>query len=116
LFLDADVFVLPTHADCLPVVLQEAAAAGLPVITTDVGAVRECVVQGESGWVIPPDDVQSLRSAIETIVNDSGQRVQMGRAARQLALRKFDATRNARGVIDYLREAAEQRTAAPRAA
>src|SRR5579859_1957011 len=49
LFAEADLFVLPTRADCLAVVLMEATAAGLPVITTNVGALSEAVRPGESG-------------------------------------------------------------------
>src|SRR5579864_645630 len=70
LFAAADIFVLPTHADCLAVVLEEAAAAGLPVITTNVGALGEAVADGESGILIQPNDPSSLAAALGALVAD----------------------------------------------
>jgi glycosyltransferase involved in cell wall biosynthesis len=49
-FSEADAFVLPTRGDCLAVVLGEAMAACLPIITTRVGAHAEAVEDGRSGW------------------------------------------------------------------
>ena len=50
----ADIFCLPTSGDCLPMVLAEAGAAGLPLISTDVGAISELVRDGETGRLIRP--------------------------------------------------------------
>src|SRR5207249_9262504 len=80
LFSEADLFVLPSHAECLAVVLMEATAAGLPIITTDVGALGEAVEPRNSGLVIPASNGVALRSALETLVHDRELRQQMGRA------------------------------------
>ena len=62
LYNDADVFALPTYADAVPNVVVEAMAAGLPVVATDVGAVREMV--GDAGVVVPRGDVDALAAAL----------------------------------------------------
>jgi glycosyltransferase involved in cell wall biosynthesis len=104
LFTESDIFVLPTHADCLAVVLEEAAAAGLPVITTQVGALRESVDDGVSGLMIPPDDPGALQAALESLVDDAQRRVRMGRASHALASQRFDANRNSRAILDFILE------------
>ena len=53
LYREADVFCLPTLGDCLPMVLSEAGAAGLPLVSTDVGAIREIVRPEETGLLVP---------------------------------------------------------------
>ncbi len=112
----ADVFVLPTFADCLAVVLEEAAAAGLPVVTTDVGALEESVSDGESGLVVPPGDGAALLSALTALVADPDRREHMGRAGYALAGRKFDAQRNGRALLDVLHDISNSQVYARRAA
>jgi glycosyltransferase involved in cell wall biosynthesis len=102
LFAAADLFVLPSNAECLAVVLMEATAAGLPIITTDVGALAEAVSLPYSGLVVPPGDPAALRGALEALVNDPDRRLQMGRAGHALAQRKFDANRNNRALLDIV--------------
>jgi glycosyltransferase involved in cell wall biosynthesis len=109
LFAAADVFVLPSQAECLAVVLMEAAAAGLPVITTDVGALREAVLPGESGLLIPAGDISALHESLELLTGDAGLRRRMGCAGHALALRKFDARANNRALLDLLLEVAGSR-------
>lgn len=111
LFAESDVFVLPTLADCLGVVLEEAAAAGLPVITTDVGGVGESVAPGSSGLLVPPGNGRALELAISALIDDPGRRLGMGRAAEALAIEKFDAIRNNRAILEFMRELAESRPA-----
>jgi glycosyltransferase involved in cell wall biosynthesis len=116
LFLEADIFVLPTHADCLGVVLMEAAAAGLPVVTTDVGALRESVVPGESGLLIPTNDPRALEQALTVLVEDPDLRWRMGRAGHALGREKFDSQRNNRSLLDFVSELVDARPASRRAA
>lgn len=106
LFAEADLFVLPTMAECLAVVLMEATAAGLPVITTDVAALGEAVLPGESGLLIRRGDVSALRRALEALVGDAQLRRRMGQAGQALARQKFDAGRNGRALLDLVVEAA----------
>jgi len=109
-FAEADLFVLPTHADCLSLVLMEAAAAGLPVITTNVGALSEGLVPDRSGLLIPPGDTRALQAALTVMVDDPGRRQRMGRAGHAFALQKFDAESNNRLMLDHIGEVARSGT------
>lgn len=100
-YADADVFCLPTLADCTPVVLSEAMAAGLPVVTTSVGSNPEWVPP-DAGVIVPPGDVHALRGAIEALLSDAARRERRGRGAREHARTHMDAERNARRVLDVL--------------
>jgi glycosyltransferase involved in cell wall biosynthesis len=102
LFSEADLFVLPSLGECLAVVLMEATAAGLPLITTNVGALAEAVRPGETGLVVPPNDVPALRQALAALLNDPARRVSMGRGGHALASERFDATANNRTLLDLV--------------
>ena len=104
LFAAADAFVLPTHGDCLPLVLMEASAAGLPLIATRVGALSEVAAEGRSAIMMSPGDGHALRAAIVSMVDDEDLRLRFGRAARQLALERFSAATNCRRVLDLVVE------------
>jgi glycosyltransferase involved in cell wall biosynthesis len=110
LFEQADVFVLPSFAECLAVVLMEATAAALPVITTDVGALAEAVEPGRSGLVIAAGDTHALRASLETLIGDAPGRQRMGQAGHALAQRKFHSLRNNHALLDLVVEAAESQT------
>jgi glycosyltransferase involved in cell wall biosynthesis len=116
LFAQADVFVLPTYADCLGLALMEAAAAGLPVIATNVGALKETMQIDESGYIIPAGDPAALKAAITAMVDDASRRERMGRAGYALARQKFDAQRNNRLLLDLVGELVEARPVSGRAA
>jgi glycosyltransferase involved in cell wall biosynthesis len=104
LYHEADLFVLPSRGECLAVVLMEATAAGLPVITTDVGALREAVVPGESGIVVRAGDPADLKQALLHLVGDAQLRRSMGRAGHRLARQKFDAHKNNQALLDIVVE------------
>ena len=74
----ADIFCLPTLGDCLPMVLAEAGAAGLPLISTDVGAIRELVRDGETGRLIPPGELEPLVDALRELLTSADVRRDMG--------------------------------------
>lgn len=102
LFGAADLFVLASLGECLAVVLMEATAAGLPVITTDVGALGEAVSPSETGLVVPPKDVKALREALSTLLSDPARRRSMGRAGHDLARQRFDARANNHSLLDLV--------------
>jgi glycosyltransferase involved in cell wall biosynthesis len=109
----ADIFCLPTLGDCLPMVLAEAAASGLPLVATDVGAIREIVRPGETGELVPTDKVDALESAIRRLASDPVLRARYGTGARRLAEAEHDARRNAGRIVDILRRVvAQSRTTA----
>lgn len=104
LFAQADLFVLPSLGECLAVVLMEATAAALPIITTDVGALAEAVRPGETGLIVPPKDVAALRDALAALVADPARRASMGRGGHRLALEWFVAADNNRILLDIVAE------------
>ena len=91
LLCQADVFVLPSFAEGVPVVLMEAMAARLPVVATAVGGVGELVQDGESGLIVPPGDVDALAHALEALLNDPARRAEMGQAGAAKVARDFDS-------------------------
>jgi len=94
LYARADLFVFPTLGDCLPIAVMEAMAAGLPIIATDVGALREEVENGVNGVTVPPGDAAAVTAAVLALIADTDRLRAMGIASRQLAVEKFDAKRN----------------------
>ena len=116
LFAQADLFVLPSLGECLAVVLMEATAAALPVITTDVGALAEAVQPEQTGLIVPPRDVPSLREALRRLIDDAPARQAMGRAASAFAQERFVASRNNHAILDLLVEHARHGARPGRAA
>jgi glycosyltransferase involved in cell wall biosynthesis len=82
-------FVLSSRTEGLPVTVMEAMLAGLPIIASDVGSVREEVTDGENGLVVPPDDPKALAAAIDELMADDERRVSMGRRSREVAEQLF---------------------------
>jgi glycosyltransferase involved in cell wall biosynthesis len=89
LYRSADVFVLPSRDEGMPNALLEAMACGLPVIGTRIAGTSEAVVDGATGLLVPPEDVDALTAAIETIAADAQRRAAMGRASRTRAEAHF---------------------------
>lgn len=101
----ADIFCLPTSGDCLPMVLAEAGASGLPLVSTDVGAISGLVRNGVTGRLIEPGNLDQLVSALRDLLVDPDERRRCGKAARELVLGEHDARRNAQRIVDVLRSA-----------
>jgi glycosyltransferase involved in cell wall biosynthesis len=87
----ADVFVLPTRKDMSPWAVLEASAAGLPVVTSALGGIGEMVVDGVTGYLVPPEDDDGFVSAIESLLDDPARRARMGEAGRRHVELSFDA-------------------------
>lgn len=101
LFAEADLFVLPTRADCFGIAAVEAMAAGLPVIMGDVGAARDIVVDGETGWLVRPA-ADDLLAALERAWRQRDVLPAMGERGRRRAEERFDGERNDREIISLL--------------
>lgn len=89
-FQKADIFVLPTYAEAMPMSVIEAMASGLPVISTTVGGIPEIVEDGADGFLIPPGDVEALAKKISYLLENECVRVKVGAKARQKALEQMD--------------------------
>ena len=109
LFQTCHVFVLPSLAEAFPNVVVEACASGLPAIVTDVGGMAEMIVDGESGFVISPNDGARLEQLLRRFAEDPAERVTMGAAARTWAETMFDGRTNASRVVDLLLKIAKPR-------
>jgi glycosyltransferase involved in cell wall biosynthesis len=95
----ADVFVLSSVSEGLPISILEAMAAGLPAIVTDVGGMPEVVHLSEAGKVVPPGDEQLLSAAIVEFARQRHELADLGRRARSCYHEHFTPERMAR---DYL--------------
>ena len=85
----ADVFVLPSLWEGLPLALLEAMSAGLPIVATRVEGVETVIKHGENGYLIRPKDITALASALIEIRGDDAARNQFGNSNRDLVLREY---------------------------
>jgi glycosyltransferase involved in cell wall biosynthesis len=88
LYADADVFMMPSRSDPWGMALNEAALAGLPLVsTTAAGAAWELIEDGVNGFRVPPDDAASLRDAIRRLLADEAFRRAAGARSREIGVR-----------------------------
>ena len=85
LYRNADVFVLPSEREGMPLVLLEALAMGLPIVATDVPGNRELVSSGQNGLLVPLGDAAALRQALLSITTDPERYRRMSETSRRLA-------------------------------
>ncbi|OQA32248.1 MAG: N,N'-diacetylbacillosaminyl-diphospho-undecaprenol alpha-1,3-N-acetylgalactosaminyltransferase [Betaproteobacteria bacterium ADurb.Bin341] len=85
----AHIVVLPSYREGLPRVLEEAAACGRAIVTTDVPGCRDAIVPGETGLLVPVRDAGKLAEAIRLLVEDAPLRHKMGESGRKLAERCY---------------------------
>ena len=109
LYSSAELFVLPTFAECFGIAAIEAMASGLPVIMTNVGGAGDVVGGGETGWLIEPTR-PALRAAIEAAQGIRHRLPAIGARGRSVAETRFDASVNAQLVVDWCIELAEPRS------
>ncbi len=91
----SDLFTLASRTEGLSRSILEAMAAGLPAVVTRVGGNPELVADGESGLLVPPNDVAALAQALRTLAEDGGLRSRFGAAARQRVEAEFSLDRMA---------------------
>lgn len=97
-----DLLALPSHPfrETLPISTMEGMACGLPTVNTDVGSVRDLVVDGETGRIVPPGDPEAMAAAFIEILGDPARGAALGRAGRKRIEEKFTLERT---VDDYRR-------------
>ncbi len=98
------VFVMPSWRESFPYVVLEAMSAGLPIVSTDVGGVREAIDDQAHGLLVPPNDPGSLAQAISRMLADEGLRARLGAAARQRVAREFTRPRMLSGLSELYTE------------
>jgi glycosyltransferase involved in cell wall biosynthesis/predicted O-methyltransferase YrrM len=100
-----DIFVFPSYAEyeSFGIAVIEAMAAGIPVIASDIGPLREIINNGENGILIPKKDPDKLRSAIESLMKDRDLMKRLGEEGRRTILASFSlkkAIKEIEGVYD----------------
>jgi len=107
LYAGADVFVLPTRSDTSPFAIIEAMATGVPVVATRVGGIPDIVREGESGFMVPPEDSGLLADRIEVLLQNSGRRRQMGAEGRALVERHLSSAVNVPRMLGLMKRAVD---------
>ncbi len=87
----ADVVILPSRREGLPVVALEALALERPVVATDVGGTSTAIVDGETGWLVPPEDPAALAAAIVACLADPAEAARRAKAGRRRVEERFAA-------------------------
>jgi glycosyltransferase involved in cell wall biosynthesis len=100
----ADIFVLPSLKEGLPIAILEAMAAGAAVITTPVGAIPDAILDGETGLLVPPGDSAALARAIRRLIDDPVLRARLAAGARRRFEAMFAIDRTADAVAALYRE------------
>jgi colanic acid/amylovoran biosynthesis glycosyltransferase len=101
---EADLFVLASFAEGVPVVLMEAMAVEIPCVATWVAGVPELIRDEVDGLLVPPSDETALAAAIARLVDDPSLRRRLGQEARQHVLREYDLVRNAGHLANIFHE------------
>jgi glycosyltransferase involved in cell wall biosynthesis len=85
-----DVFAIPSvEGDTIPQVLMQALAVGIPVVSTTVGSIPDVVIDGKTGFVVPPRDAGALAERIAGLLDDAMLRTRMGVEGRLLVQRSY---------------------------
>jgi colanic acid/amylovoran biosynthesis glycosyltransferase len=105
----SDVFVLPSFAEGIPVVLMEAMAMGVPVISTTVAGIPELIRSGTDGLLVAPSDAIALATALEQLGSDAQLRARYGSNSRGRIESDYELRANVAKLADCFRE----RVAAP---
>ncbi|MGH7229130.1 MAG: glycosyltransferase [Nitrospiraceae bacterium] len=93
-FRSLDIFAIPSvEGDTIPQVLMQALAMGLPVVSTTVGSIPDVVLDGETGFVVPPCDAEALTDRIELLLKDHALRARLGARSRALVERSYSLDR-----------------------
>jgi glycosyltransferase involved in cell wall biosynthesis len=87
--LAATVFCMPSLREPSAVALVEAAASGLPVITTDIGGTPDRVIHNETGYLVTPGDVDGIARSLHYLFRHPEMAQQMGAQGRRLAMNRF---------------------------
>jgi glycosyltransferase involved in cell wall biosynthesis len=94
--------------------LPQGQLAGAPVVTYDIDGNREGLIDGQTGFAIPPFDQARLSDALELLLSDASRRRAMGEAGRRFATVRFDADVMVEALDRVYSEAASRQTSKPR--
>jgi glycosyltransferase involved in cell wall biosynthesis len=98
----ADIFVLPSHFEGLPMSVIEAMLCGLPVVATDIHGPREQVIEGQTGLLVPVRNAPALATALASLAADQALRTRMGQAGLARARAHYDENRILAHTLDLM--------------
>jgi glycosyltransferase involved in cell wall biosynthesis len=113
LYREADIFVLPTRADTYSMVCLEAMAMGLPVIISNVGGISDIVVEGTTGFLVPPDDPAVLLDRLRRLLADPRLRLRMGKEGRKRVEERFDLQKSTAAIVALLSKISSRNGTSP---
>lgn len=102
-----DIFALTSRDEGMPIVALEAMALSKAVVGTDVGAMRECVAHGQTGLLVPSDDVDQMAESLRLLVRDKDRARRLGEAGRARVKREFTKDIMVQRTIDVYSAALE---------
>jgi glycosyltransferase involved in cell wall biosynthesis len=94
-----DIYAQPSLAEGLGIAALEAMSMGLPVVASDVGGLREIIVDGETGYLVPVKDSRALGRRIAELADDAALREKMGTAARSRVVSCFPFERESETIF-----------------
>lgn len=103
----ADVLIFPSRVEGLPLVPMEAMACGLPVVASDASSVTDLVRHGETGLLVPADDLAAFAAAIVSLRDDRVRWSEMSEAARRRQADEFSEVKMLAGYLAAYRQALE---------
>jgi len=103
----ADLFIFPTRADNLPLVLQESMACGTPMVSFKIGGVPDLVRPGVTGYLAAPEDAQDFCNGIVQLLEDQNLRDRMSQNCRAIALAEYPLELQAQRYIELYRQVLE---------
>jgi glycosyltransferase involved in cell wall biosynthesis len=95
----ADIFVLPSHFEAMPIAILEAMAHGVAVIATPVGAIPEFLTDGQNALLVPPGAREKLADALARLIDDAVERGRLGIAGHQVFCDRFHIGVAARRIL-----------------
>jgi glycosyltransferase involved in cell wall biosynthesis len=108
MYYTSDIFCLPTYGDSMPLVLSEAGAAGLPVVSTGIAAIPEIVRDGETGHIVPMGDIRALTEALRHLVQNPDIRQAQSKRAVEVISQTFDSERNTQQLLAKIKDVVRQ--------
>jgi len=99
----SDAFVLSSRFEGMPIAILEAMACGLPVVASDVGGISEVILEGATGFLVPPADTEALAERLGRLVSNADTRRQFGEASYRRAQESFSLPRWQREHLELYR-------------
>lgn len=109
----ADIFILPSLSEGLPLTLLEAMATARPVVATRVGGIPEVVTDGVDGLLVPSDDINALAAALDRLITNHDLAAQLAAAGRRRVVADFDLDRTIDRLVAFYRALMSARAHSP---